>query len=239
MRLTKKIPLLSLALAATLAGCGLSGPQIDNGSVSSLQAQAVGTPTQAQLDALAAESPDHLVENAPNEPGATWFWPSPPPEDLGNFGKVNANIWRGARPSDAGLQKLKDMGVKTIVDVENAEGPVDHEQAWCQAHGVNFVSIPLSVILPPKLSKIQQFLALAENPADLPLYVHCMQGSDRTGTVIFCYRMSHDGWSYKQAYAEMVSYHFHTFLLGIRAFLVWYADTQVPAQNQSSTVSGT
>lgn len=201
-------------------------------------AQPEVVPTQSQLDALAAASPDHLIPNAPPEPGATmtaqsfsfgslfsWLpWPKPPAGDLGNFGKVNDTLWRGARPTDAGLAQLQAMGVKTIVNFENDANAVAHEQAWCQAHGVTFHSIALSVVTPPKQSNIDQFLQYANDPSDLPLYFHCMQGRDRTGTACFVYRISHDHWTFKQAYTEMKSYHFHTFLLGLQEYIREYAE---------------
>ena len=48
------------------------------------------------------------LDDAPLEPGmdATGIWPHPPAEDLGNFGKVDDTLWRGARPTDKGLEKL-------------------------------------------------------------------------------------------------------------------------------------
>ena len=49
-----------------------------------------------------------------------------------------------------------------------------------------------------------------------------MQGRDRTGTGAFCYRVSHDHWTFDQAYAEMKAYHFHTYLLGLQAFIRGY-----------------
>lgn len=217
--------LIPFAISAVLAGCGVSSPQgstLNTAPTASTYA-AESVPTASELERLAKASPDRLIKNAPAEPGSNAIWPKPPKEDLGNFGKVEDTLWRGARPSDKGLEKLKAMGVKTIVNFENSEEAVSHEKAWAEANGVNFVSIPLSVVTPPKMENIKNFLKLAEDPTNRPLYFHCMQGRDRTGTAAFAYRISHDGWKYEKAYAEMKSYHFHTYLAGLRAFLVWYA----------------
>jgi|GEM_PF-576101 cardiolipin synthase len=238
---------LALCLGFVLTGCATPFPTVRvdlPGVRATLGPPAVSTvaapqsdrsdeppPSEADLRRLESSSPDGLVAEAPPEPGyqAEQLGFNPPPEDLGNFGKVDDTLWRGARPTDKGLQKLVAMGVKTIVNLENDKASVEHEQAWARAHGVNFVSIPLSVITPPKLEKIKTFVSLAEDPKNRPLYFHCMQGRDRTGTGAFCYRIGHDGWTYDRAYREMVTYHFHTYLLGLRGFLAWYARTQAPA----------
>ena len=48
--------------------------------------------------------------------------------------------------------------------------------------------------------------------SDTPILVHCMQGSDRTGTVIAAYRMAIQGWSKESAIKEMTEggYGFNT-----------------------------
>ncbi|MNX96991.1 hypothetical protein D3C86_1293370 [compost metagenome] len=127
------------------------------------------------------------------------------------------------------MDMLAAMGCKTIVNFENDKKVVAQEKAWAEARGIKFVSIPLSIITPPKIENINKFLTLANDPAARPLYFHCMQGRDRTGTAAFAYRISHDRWSYDKAYEEMKAYKFHTYLLGLRGFLVWYAKTQAPA----------
>lgn len=223
--------LLAAATAASLLGCGLASPQAGTGLGASTGSRVVAEsiPSAAALERLAAASPDRLIDNAPLEPGAEALWPKPPAEDLGNLGKVEPTLWRGARPTEKGIDTLKAMGCKTIVNFENDKKVVAQEKAWAEARGIAFVSIPLSVVTPPKLEHVNRFLEIANDPAARPLYFHCMQGRDRTGTAAFAYRISHDRWSYDQAYAEMKSYKFHTYLLGLRGFLVWYAKTQAPA----------
>ncbi len=235
-------PLSSLVLvtALLLAGCGVSPTSqglsvVGNHSARGLVAEVA--PSDDALARLEARSPDELVDNPAPEPGAnTEGWgPQPPKEDLGNFGKVDETLWRGARPTDKGLAQLAEMGVKTIVNFENDKKVVEHERAWAEAHGIQFHAIPLSVITPPRTAKIDQWLKVANEPANRPLYFHCMQGRDRTGTAAFTYRMTHDKWGYKQAYAEMKTYKFHTYLLGLQGFLLWFAPKH-PNPSQSPTL---
>lgn len=230
MFLYGKRQLTALSLVLLLAGCGTAAPQVRT-TAGTQVAASQKAPSATELKRLEARSPDYLVEEAAPETSleAEGLWPKPPAEDLGNFAKVEETLWRGARPTEKGLLQLKSRGVKTLVNFENDKKVVESEAAWCKANGIKFVSIPLSIITPPKLEKINQFLALANDPAARPLYFHCMQGRDRTGTAAFAYRISHDGWDYDRAYQEMVSYGFHTYLVGLRGFLVWYAKTQKPA----------
>lgn len=216
---------ITLITALSLAGCGTglaSQPmaQVDYQSFGSFAAERV--PTQSELKRLEAASPDQLIDNAPQEPGAD-FWPRPPKDDLGNFGKVTEKLFRGARPTEAGMKKLADMGVRTIVTLENDKKVVAQEQLWAEKYGIQFHSIPMSIILPPKEAKIDQFLAIAQDPALQPVYFHCMQGRDRTGTMALAYRVKVQNWDYEQAYGEMKFYGFHTYLLGLKLFVKNYA----------------
>ncbi|HEY9723020.1 MAG TPA: tyrosine-protein phosphatase [Oscillatoriaceae cyanobacterium] len=222
--------------AAILAGCGSQSLPLAATQSQGLAAQALSTdalPNPAQLKAMSFTDLAGLIDKPEKgDPDVTesCIWPCPPPGDLGNFGQVDDAVYRGARPTDAGMAKLKAMGVKTIVDLENVKSDVQHESSWCKANGMSFVSIPLSVFLPPKESMINQFLALASDPASTPLYVHCMQGRDRTGTAVFCYRVHHDHWTFNKAYSEMTAYHFHTYLLGLQYFIREYAKKYQPGQ---------
>lgn len=216
---------LALVMALSLAGCGAAP---SSQPLASVQTQRFGSfaaervPSSAELARLEAASPDSLVEDAAPEPGAD-FWPKPPAGDLSNFGKVTENLFRGARPTEAGMKKLAEMGVKTIVSLENDKKVVAQEKAWAEKHGMRFHVIPMSVITPPKESKVDAFLAIAQDPAQLPVYFHCMQGRDRTGTMALAYRVKVQNWDFTQAYGEMKGYGFHTYLLGLRFFVQSYA----------------
>ena len=53
------------------------------------------------------------------------------------------------------------------------------------------------------------------NPRTDFCLVHCTHGQDRTGDVVGHHRVTNDGWTKDQAYAEMLAHHFHPELRGI------------------------
>ena len=128
--------------------------------------------------------------------------------DLPNFGHVGSGFYRGAAPTEAGLEKLKAMGVRTVIDLRIAPHTVAKERKNAQALGLRFVNLPMGSD-PPTKAEVATFLQLADSAGQSPIYVHCQHGADRTGTMVGIYREVHDHWSFSQAYAEMRHYGFN------------------------------
>jgi hypothetical protein len=51
-------------------------------------------------------------------------------------------------------------------------------------------------------------MKIVGDPANQPVYVHCVGGRHRTGVMTATYRMMHDGWDSARAFAEMKEYKF-------------------------------
>jgi tyrosine-protein phosphatase SIW14 len=130
-----------------------------------------------------------------------------PPAGLPNFGAVDPGIYRGAAPTDAGLQTLKKMGVQTVIDLRISPKLVKKESAEVKQLGMTFVNLPMGAD-PPTAKETQTFLALAGQAGLHPIYVHCQYGADRTGVMVGLYRRTNDHWSYDRTYAEMRHYGF-------------------------------
>ncbi len=125
---------------------------------------------------------------------------------IDNFGVVNANYFRGAQPKGRDFADLKALGVKLVIDL--AEDGDKNEGPNVEAAGMKFVRIPLSTGEAPPQAAIDQFLKLVNDPANQPVYVHCMGGRHRTGALTAVYRMTHDSWTPDQAFSEMKQYKF-------------------------------
>jgi len=139
-----------------------------------------------------------------------------------NFEKVSPAIYRGARPSDIALEDLAGSGVKTIVDLRQDGNKCEHEHVYARRLGMNYVHIPMS-FKKPTSAQIVQFLNVVNNKQNQPVYVHCRQGADRTGTLIGIYRTVMQGWKFDKVYAEMRDHHFKPFLFGMKKTVATFA----------------
>jgi protein tyrosine/serine phosphatase len=98
-----------------------------------------------------------------------------------------------------------------------------NEEAMAAAAGMKYVQLPMTTRVPPTPERVAEFLKIVTDPANQPVYVHCVGGRHRTGVMSAIYRMAHDGWSGEQAFKEMKQYkygadflhpEFKTFVLG-------------------------
>jgi uncharacterized protein (TIGR01244 family) len=119
-----------------------------------------------------------------------------------NFHQINEHVYRGAQPTDLGFQSLAKLGVKTVIDLREADDRSAHERNSVEAAGMRYVSIPFRGMSAPSPADVAKVLALFDDASAGPVFVHCRRGADRTGTVVACYRISHDGWNNQQALQE-------------------------------------
>jgi protein tyrosine/serine phosphatase len=132
--------------------------------------------------------------------------------DLPNFHQVHPYLYRGGEPTDAGLNKLKQMGVTTIIDLRGHPGRVKAEADEARRLGLKSINLPMSAQAPTdqQVKTLLDTLKRAKaDPANGKVFVHCAHGSDRTGCMIGIWRVVNDGWSYDQAFGEMRKYYFN------------------------------
>jgi tyrosine-protein phosphatase SIW14 len=121
---------------------------------------------------------------------------------LPNFHRVDEHVYRGGQPTAEGFQSLAKMGVKTIVDLRGPEHSEADEKRIVETAGMKYVSIPMKGLQAPSDSEISRALALMNDSAAWPVFVHCRRGADRTGTVIACYRIQKQRWDNNTALRE-------------------------------------
>lgn len=138
---------------------------------------------------------------------------------LPNFHEVNSKLYRGAQPGAGGVQQLAGLGIKTIVNLRGLGEGGRKEEAEARAAGLRYFSIPFDRMGRPDDARMKQVLAIIDTPDNQPVFVHCKQGVDRTGTVMAVYRITHDGWTGEQAKAEANHYGMHPWERGMKNYI--------------------
>ena len=119
-------------------------------------------------------------------------------EGAPNLHRVTDTLYRGAQPTAAGMRAVKQLGVKTVVNLR-----AFHSDAELIADsGLVSVEIPMTAWR-PKEEEAAFFLRTVTDPQRGPYLVHCQHGADRTGAMIAIYRMAAQGWTKEEALREM------------------------------------
>lgn len=138
-------------------------------------------------------------------------------EGAPNLHKVSDLLYRGAQPTAEGMPALKELGVKTIVNLRAFHSDRDEigELALSYEH------IPMIAVFPNKDDMIR-FLQIVTDETRTPVFVHCQHGADRTGVMIAIYRIVVQGWSKANAIDEMTNggFGFHS----IYQNLIWFLE---------------
>jgi tyrosine-protein phosphatase SIW14 len=121
---------------------------------------------------------------------------------IAQFSRVDNHVYRGRQPKARDFDELAGMGIKTVLDLRGGRFHTPWERKLVEAAGMNYTTIRLSGIWEPKKEQIAKILAVLEDPAVEPVFVHCRRGDDRVGMVIACYRIAHDHWTNEQALKE-------------------------------------
>jgi protein tyrosine/serine phosphatase len=158
----------------------------------------------------------------------------PASEGIVNFGKVNDVLYRGAQPDEVGLSNLKRLGVKTIINLRMADDAWREEATKAAAHGIVYTNVPFRALSRPTDEQVKIVLELI-NSMPGPVFVHCQHGCDRTGTIVACYRMKQEEWTFEKAMAEANRYGISVFERGMKRFVADFS--KVVAKMKKATSS--
>lgn len=119
-----------------------------------------------------------------------------------NFHEVGPQLYRGAQPTNKGIEYLAKIGVKVVLDLREPGERSRAEERMVSAAGMRYVNVPMTGLTPPTREQTDTILTLLEDGKSGPVFVHCMRGADRTGAVVAAYRIDHDGWDGERALKE-------------------------------------
>ena len=142
--------------------------------------------------------------------------------EIKNMQAVNDHIYRGAQPSSQGFKELAKMGIKTVIDLRDKRTQADREKQMVESLGMKYVGIPMSMHAPTD-DQVAKALSVLNSTESAPVFLHCLGGRDRTGAVIACYRIAHDGWDNQKALAEATVHGLSVFDVGMRHYIVRFS----------------
>jgi protein tyrosine phosphatase (PTP) superfamily phosphohydrolase (DUF442 family) len=148
-------------------------------------------------------------------PGYRWAVPFEAP-GLKNAHRVSRDLLRGAQPGAEGMRSLHGMGIKTIINLravhsdrdEIGELPLEYQHISVKAwHAED--------------EDVIDFLRIVGDRKNLPAFVHCQFGADRTGLMCAVYRIVIQGWPKEEAITEMTEggFGYHAIWKGLPKYL--------------------
>jgi hypothetical protein len=145
------------------------------------------------------------------------------PQPGGDF--EDSRVIRGGQPSSAGVNALKNIGVRVIIDLRT-DGEVGHgtEPKDAVTDGIAYFRLPMDTGGKGQEQKNEDALLralgivrffLKENKTGL-IYVHCERGEDRTGLTVAGIRLILEGRVRTDVRIEMTQHYFNTHYMALR-----------------------
>jgi protein tyrosine phosphatase (PTP) superfamily phosphohydrolase (DUF442 family) len=133
-----------------------------------------------------------------------------------NLHKITTNLYRSAQPTAEGMQNLKKMGVKTVINLRSFNSDRDE----IGDTGILREHIFMKAWHPER-KEVVKFLQLVTDEKRYPILFHCQHGADRTGIMCAIYRIAVQGWNREDAIREMKEggYGFHTIWVNLPTWL--------------------
>ncbi len=118
-----------------------------------------------------------------------------------NFLRVNEQICTGGQPTMAELEKLKQDGVRAIINLRRpSEYNAEEEAGKARELGLRYINIPVDSS-DPKDAQVDEFLKVTDDLANRPAFIHC-HSANRVGAFWMIRRVLRDGWSLEKAEDE-------------------------------------
>jgi len=120
-----------------------------------------------------------------------------------NFVCLDAKFASGGATTPDAFATLKQLGYRTVINLRTASEPgadLEGEAKVVGQAGLRYFSLPLSPAAPDPLV-VDKFLEIVKDPANQPVYIHCLSGL-RANALWMIKRVMVDGWTVEKATAE-------------------------------------
>jgi tyrosine-protein phosphatase SIW14 len=141
---------------------------------------------------------------------------------LRNFAQVNDHIYRGGQPTATEIEQLGAIGIKLVIDLRGTDDARDSERREIEKLGIHYKNVPFPAFSAPSRKQMEEALGLLLQSDSDPVFVHCLRGKDRTGTLIACYRIQHDHWENRQALEEAKHHGLSVAERGMRSYIAHF-----------------
>ena len=137
------------------------------------------------------------------------------PITIQNFHKIDSNVWRGAKPTEAEVAELHANGVKRIISFctnynpqTRQVGKMPEEANWAKKLGMDFYWMPFKSNENPPEKYIKDFFKIIDdaNKKGEKVFIHCRHGKDRTGLFSALYRLRNRQCSLSDAIRQLMKY---------------------------------
>lgn len=139
------------------------------------------------------------------------------------FHRLDENYMRGSQPMHGGIETIRRLGAKTIVDLRSIYDHTDELGVAAERAGIRYYWLPMSVWNPPTDEQAKEFVSVVTDKSKGPFYVFCFDGLNRTGEMSAVYRIAEHKWSVEQALKEMDEMGFNPYYYTLRNYVWTYA----------------
>ena len=127
-------------------------------------------------------------------------------DNIKHFDKVDKNLYRGGQPDEKGLELLKKMGIKKVINFRYEKCLIEKERQSVEALGMEYINIPWNIINFYDKELFNNFFEEIKDKNKRPVFFHCKRGSERTGVIAAAYKIKIQGLSLEEAIKDSEKY---------------------------------
>jgi len=158
---------------------------------------------------------------------------------IANFDRVDDHVYRGGQPTGEGFKYLAEIGVKTIIDLREADGRAVAEQRAVTGAGMRYINVPMTGLTPPTEAEITKILTLMRDSTAGPVFVHCKRGADRTGAVVAAYHIAYHQWDNSRALKDAKAHGMGAFQFPRQSYISKFRPSGAMLKSVDASVAAT